>query len=276
MGIYNRIVRIIFCLSIGTNCLLAMEQQPKVFQAFADKLYHETSIGELSNLLSSAQLDESGTIEQIFIRPTANKRILVNKAMVTFKGIQGDKVTSDCNNEQELELTAVSLIRADVAQALGGAHVSGDNLVVKGLNFGKEDLKAGDLLLVYNDDDKIKVILLFTHMPHHACLKLKTRCGERAYNCLNALSEYKDGIKKKEIVIHGVDDRLRGIYCAVLKEGELCTKTANCVVVVKSNCIEQFLSEEELQRYQLLLEKSIKIGEIKEKKFVNLQNYKKK
>lgn len=276
MSTYNRIVRMIFCLSVGTNFLFSMEQQPKFFEVPATKLCHETTVEELTNLLSFDQLKKSGTIEQMFIRSETNNRTLVETAIVTFKGIKGDKVASDHNDEQEVELTAVSLIRADVAQVLGGGHVSGDNLIVKGLYFGKQALEVGDLLVVYNNENSIKVILLFTHMPHHACLKLKRRCGERAYNCLNALGEYKNGIKSEKTLIHGVDDRLRGIYCAVLKEGELSTKTTNCVVLVKSNCIEQFLNKEQLQRYQLLLQQSIKIGAKEDKKFVNLQNYKNK
>ena len=199
--------------------LIAMEK-PAIYHipATANKVLQEVSYEQLLSIKSEQELADQGTIVSLVIRPDKNQRQIVPSLQLTREFIIGDKNEKE---EKDREFGAVTMMRADVARALGGYHIPGDNIHVEGLRFGKKYLDTGDLVVIKNRDQEIKSVLLKTLIPHYACWKLQARCGSHAHDLLNAEGEYERGIIHDGNPVDGLEDRLRGIRLVVLKAGEV-------------------------------------------------------
>ena len=186
--------------------------------AVANKVLHEVASEQLANIYSEQELADQGVISALVIRPEKDYRKLVQSMHITREYIAGDKNEKE---EKDREFGAVTMMRADVSAALGGAHIPGDNIHVEGLRFGKKYLDIGDFVVIKSRQQEIKSILLKTLIPHYACWKLQARCGSCAQDLLNAEGDYEKGIIRDGNTINGLEDRLRGIRLVVLKNGEI-------------------------------------------------------
>jgi hypothetical protein len=221
---------------------------PAIAQQELTHITHE----QLCSIKKDDSLSLQGTITALVIRPQEHYRTLVDSIEITKEGIKGDK---HAIAQPHNVLDVISLMRSDVSEALGGAHVAGDNIHVQGMSLSKKNIKTGDIIVIQNKD-AIKAILLKTHMPHYACWKLAARCGKTAFNFINAEGEYKDGMQS----IHGANDRLRGVILAVLQAHESVT-IGDFVNIATPEQKEKILADKQLkQSYDNLLAMSKEIG----------------
>lgn len=176
---------------------------------------------QLCTIKSEQELKNEGILTAIVVRPENNYRTMVASAVITKNGLIGDKGPNP--NYPNVYLTAVSLMRSDVSDALGGAHILGDNLHVERLSLSTENLKPGDLIVVSEPHDKqlVKMVLLMTHQPHTGCYRLEARVGKEAFNFINGMGKYEEqSLRAKDgQLLNGPAQRLRGVFLAVLKEG---------------------------------------------------------
>ncbi len=189
--------------------------------AIANKVFRVTPTEQLLAIKTENELTDEGIIANLIIRPDVSKRKAVDSLELTCFGAKGDK---NCikENANEMQLGAIALMRSDVSEALGGAHIPGDTIHIEGLRVGKKYISPGDIIVIRRRGT-VKSILLKTYIPHHACWKLKARCGQEAFDFLNCGGAYENGYQSDRGLIHGENDHLRGLILAVLKEGEVNT-----------------------------------------------------
>ena len=262
-------------LTIGLICstsLQCMQKQPKeelplqnitfTIPAIANKVYRQVSKEQLLTIKPEDKLDHLGTITSLIVRPEKNKRILMSSLLLMRQGyIYGDK-QEEKKDDPDKQCGAVSLMRSDVSFALGGSCIPGDNIHVDGLHIGKDYLAEGDLIIISNPATlNIKSILLKTYVAHYACWKLLARCGQDAFNFLNAEGEYENGNnKEKKEFVHGLHHRLRGIMLIILKGGEIALH--DLVTIASGTEKDTLLAQLNLKiAAEQWLEKSIKPAE---------------
>jgi hypothetical protein len=178
---------------------------------------------QLRAIKSEQQLQSHGTLTAIAIRPATNQRTLVPSALITKQGLTGDK--GPASQYPHPYLAAVSLMRSDVSDVLGGAQVPGDNLHVEGMSLATDKLAPGDLIVISepNNKEKVKSIFLMTDYPHTACARLEARVGTKAFNFINGMGEFEE---EENIItaldgqkLNGPQQRSRGVLLGVLEEG---------------------------------------------------------
>lgn len=179
------------------------------------------STQQLHAIKGEQELHMQGTLKAIVVRPETNKRIMLPSAVVTKRGITGDK--GPFPQFPHPYLAAISLMRADVSAALGGAQVPGDNLHVEGMSLAIDKLVPGDLVVISepNDKEKAKVIFLLTDAPHTACSRFEARTGAEAFNFINGMGKYEQETltNVNGYTLNGPKQRLRGAFLTVLQEG---------------------------------------------------------
>ncbi|GMU19802.1 MAG: hypothetical protein AMXMBFR12_09930 [Candidatus Babeliales bacterium] len=186
--------------------------------AIANKVFQEVKSEQLATIKSEDELADTGTITALVIRPKKDFRQTVSSIILTPEYIEGDK---NKENETDKEFGAVTIMRADVSEALGGFHIPGDNIHVQGLHLGEKYLQPGDLLAIKTPQQELASILMQSFIPHYACWKLQARCGVNAFRFLHAEDPYETGFSKNGKIIHGLRDRLRGSRPIVLKSGKI-------------------------------------------------------
>ncbi|CAN5148114.1 hypothetical protein BH09DEP1_BH09DEP1_6510 [soil metagenome] len=163
--------------------LIGMEepQAGKVYEvpAVANKIFRNTTEQELLTIAPDHLLKDEGVIEALAVRPEQNKRLCMNSMEILQTYIYGDK-NRDVTELQDLAV--VTMMRADVSQAIGGCHLPGDNIHVRGLRMGKQYLEVGDIITIIDAQQMVKAILLKTHIPHQACWKFLSRCGQLPFD----------------------------------------------------------------------------------------------
>ena len=208
-------------LTAMETCAHGLKGSPsKIYHvpAIANKILQEVKSEQLAAIKSEDELADIGTIAALVIRPKKDFREIVSSLILTPECIEGDK---NKENETDKEFGAVTIMRADVSEALGGFHIPGDNIHVQGLHLGEKYLQPGDLLIIKTPQQELAVILMQTFIPHYACWKLQARCGVNAFRFLHAEDLYETGFSKNGKIIHGLRDRLRGIRPIVLKGGKI-------------------------------------------------------
>ena len=216
---------IFFSIFLLSGCYLhGMHNNPEL------NTYHEPAqngifrrdflLSAVHRIQAEEELQDSGTIVGLVVRPKSEYRQMVSSCKVTKTHIEGDK-HKELLKDQELH--AVTLMRADVSQALGGMHIPGDNIHVKGLRMGRKYISEGDLLTVCEPGNKelIRAVFLLTAVEYTACLKLESRAGKHAYDFLNAEGIFRNTLIKtpKGKLLNGPEQRLRGLRLAVIYEG---------------------------------------------------------
>lgn len=162
---------------------------------------------------------------------------------------------------------SVTLMRADVSAALGGADVQGDHIHVAGIDLGIRNLKAGDLIVIKDPKNStLKAVLLKTYIEYLADNRIVDLCGQRALDVLNAEGECADDLDYKINPVHGMRDRLRGVKLEVLKNGEVAVGDRVAICPIPGN--EIILQQHGLNFvYQETLANSKPIGEATMKQF---------
>ena len=252
-------------LILVPNFLLGMQlnqiNTPFEVPAKANHFFSQVTAHHLiSTILPEQELSNQGIITSLVIRPKENQRMLLPSLHLTRTAIEGDKNNDIPSNK---ELSAVMLMRDDVSQALGGKYIPGDNIHVSRLHLGKEHLKDGDLLVIQDSAQQIESILLKTYIPHYACWKLLSRCGQTAHDFINSEAEFENGVYKNEALktgyIHGTQHRLRGVCLTALKGGII--ETGNTVTIMSGKQKDELLAKYSLvQDYNHWLEASKEPG----------------
>ncbi len=156
---------------------------------------------------------------------------------------------SNSQDLDEFDVRAVTLIRTDVSDALGGAHRSGDHIHVDGIDLSEATLPDGAMIAIKADINasEIKALLLKTYVPHLADWKFENRCGALAYRFFNDMGEYHDK--------GAIARRLRGVVLAVLQEGKI--NPGDYVQILSAHERDRIMQKMELQaRVAKLLELS--------------------
>lgn len=249
---------IIFALYSSVIIAMDEPQTGKVFEipAVANKFYRNTSQEELFAIAPDHLLKDEGIIEALVIRPDKDKRAYMTSCEITPTHIYGDK-NSQITEHQDLAV--VTMMRADVGQAIGGYHLPGDNIHVSGMRMGKQYLEIGDIITIIDAQNMVKAILLKTYMPHQACWKFQSRCGKQAFDFCNNEDAYENGLVVPQGKLDGVEQRLRGIRLAVLKAGLIFV--GDRVVIERGAAKEKRLAEFNLaQKVLEFVEKSKEPG----------------
>lgn len=273
----NRLV--ILALPFAASLLQSMENNNNFYvPAQAQQSLIHITHEQLAQILPVTKLSNKGLITSLVVRPELNTRSIVDTLQILNDGIEGDK------KDNLISYSPVTLMRSDVSSALGGAQIPGDNIHVAGLDISQKSLNSGDLIVVTENDSiseksnvTTKAILLKTDIPHHACWKIESRCGKTALSFLNAESMYEDGHKTIDgNLIHGLNDRLRGLKLFVLKAGII--KTGDVVTIVKDEEKEKLLnSAPELKKtYVECLENTRAVAERIEQQELAKRNLRKK
>lgn len=183
----------------------------------------KVTVEQLRAIKSEKQLQPYGTLKSIVVRPEGNKRTLLPSVSITERGLVGDKgARSDFKYPH---LVAMALMRSDVSDALGGAHIPGDNLHVDGISLSIETLHPGDVIIITEPDNvqKIKVSGLMTEVPHTACSRLEARVGTTAFRFINEMGEFEEEKNMLKALdgqpLNGPQQRLRGVFLTVLQKG---------------------------------------------------------
>jgi hypothetical protein len=167
---------------------------------------------ELKQILPRAECKMNGKISSLFVRVLPEWHERTNELIVSFEGVERD--FEQRNSPGLCTLQAVRMIRADVSDALGGPHLTGDNIHVDGIDLSEAALPDGTAVVIRDGVTRHeRVVLLKTFLPYCVDYKLMNRCGPCAYNFLNDSGSYAGGTAKS--------DRLRGVILAVLKEGRI-------------------------------------------------------
>lgn len=252
--------KILFCLVLVGFVCGGMELPPRntiiEVPAIANKPYRQTTEHELRAILPDELLHDEGVIEEMVIRPEKDKRVRVSMCEITPTHIYGDK---NQYHDELQDLAVVTMMRADVGQAIGGSHLPGDNIFVRGMRMGKAHLDAGDIITIVDAQKMIKAILLKTHIPHQACWKFQARCGKLAFDFCNNEDAYENGLNGDQGKLDGVAQRARGIRLAALKGGLV--SIGDRVIIERGPAKEKRLAELGLiQKAAELLEKSKAAG----------------
>lgn len=184
--------------------------------AIVNKSLRETTQQELLTIIPEHLLKDEGVVEALIIRTEKDYRVPLSLVEVTQTHLYGDK---NAQVDEYQDLAAVTMMRADVSQAMGGYHLPGDNIHVSGLRMGKKYLEVGDILTVMDAQHMVKAIFLKTYIPHQACWKFQARCGKIAFDFCNNEDAYENGLEGPQGKLDGVEQRARGIRLAVLKAG---------------------------------------------------------
>lgn len=252
--------RILILALFSPMMLVAMDQSQtaKIYEipAVPNKTVRDTTHQELLAIAPDHLLKDEGIIEALVIRPDKDKRAYRYLCEITSTHIIGDK------NEKTTEyqdLAVVTMMRADVAQEIGGYHLPGDNIHVRGMRMGKKYLEVGDILTIIDAQNIVKAILLKTYIPHQACWKFQARCGKLAFDFCNNEDAYENGLEAPRGKLDGVEQRLRGIRLAVLKGGLV--SIGERVIIERGQDKQKRLAEFNLaQRLHELVEKSKEPG----------------
>lgn len=171
------------------------------------------------------------------------------------------------NGVKDADDFSVTLMRADVSAALGGAVVPGDHIHVAGIDLGIRSLKAGDLIVIKDaKTSTIKVILLKTYIEYLADNNILVLCGQQAFDLLNADGKCACDLDYKTNPVHGMRDRLRGVKLEVLKKGEVAVGDRVTICPIPGN--EIILQQHGLNSwYKDLLANSKPIGEVAMKQY---------
>lgn len=147
----------------------------------------------------------------------------------------------------------VTMIRTDVSDALGGAHITGDTIHVDGIDLGENTLEDGSIITIApQDDDEPSVVLLKTFTPYFADAIFQNRCGKLAHDFMRDEGEYVGG--------SAVQDRLRGVRLALVKGGSIAV--GDLVQILSQDESEIFLQKMQLhERAQELASKNLPIAE---------------
>jgi len=162
----------------------------------------------LSDVLASPT--ESGSLQEIFIRPSEDKRRQVATAELTVEGgITGDRWADD--HWQKLPdgssdpISQVSVMNARILKLIAGEEramgLAGDNLIVD-LDLSEKNFPAGSQLQIGES-----VVIEFTSQPHTGCRKFALRYGQAA-------KEFINGSVGKPL-------NLRGRYARILSSGTI-------------------------------------------------------
>jgi hypothetical protein len=227
-----------------------------LFKIKSDRgLRNPMSEDDVARILPAERCGPEGTIETLV---TLLEHGLIRKEKslkLTYDGVEEDEDFS------------VTLMRADVSDALGGAVVPGDHIHVLGIDLGIRSFKVGDLIVIKDPKNAaIKTILLKTYIEHLADTTIVDLCGQRAFDVLNAEGEYALGFDYKANPVHGIRDRLRGVKLAVLKEGVVAVGDRVVICSIPGN--EIILQQHGLNSsYQELLAQSRPVGEAAMKQY---------
>jgi len=228
----------------------------QLFKIKSDRgLLNPMSEADVARILPAEQCGTEGTVETlVMLRPDG--WISKEKSLqLTYDGVKDDEGFS------------VTLMRADVSAALGGAVVPADHIHVTGIDLGMRSLKAGDLIVIKDPKNAtLKAVLLKTYIEHLADNEIVDLCGQRAFDVLNAEGEYSRGLDYKSNPVHGIRDRLRGVKLAVLKEGEVAVgdRVAICPILGSEIILQQHGLN---SWYQELLANSKPVGEAAMKQY---------
>lgn len=235
----------------------SMPPQSSVYHvpAIANKVFKEVKAEQLTAIKSEDELSDTGIIEALVIRPKKDYRLLVASATLTPEYIEGDK---NKELESEKEFGAVTIMRADVSEALGGFHIPGDNIHVRGLRLGQKYLQPGDLIVIKTPQQEITSVLIQTFIPHYACWKLQARCGARAFEFLH----------------NKHNERLRGIRPVVLKGGRV--SVGDQITIMRGNEKNALMVKCSLALATMLLQKSIPLAEKLEQEEAAKREYRQK
>jgi len=195
-----------------------------------------------------------GTIATLIARPASGWRMKSSALKLKKYGVEGDHRTKDASDEHRVD--AVTLMRADVSDQLGGAPVPGDDMHVTGLDIGEMNLACGGLLVIKDPDAQVvKAILLKTYIEYYANQKIRNRCGDLAYDFLLAEGTFEKSSEYEGHPVHGKRDRLRGLKLAVLLDGEV--SVGDRVFICTPEQSNQLLQEHKLgMLYHDLIQKS--------------------
>lgn len=212
-------------------------------------LQNPMSESDVARILPAEKCEREGTVETLVMLLQDGWIRKEESLKLTYDGVKGDEGFS------------VTLMRADVSAALGGAVVPGDHIHVTGIDLGMRSLKAGDLIVIKDPKNAtLKAVLLKTYIEHLADNEIVDLCGQRAFDVLNAEGEYSCGLDYKANPVHGTRDRLRGVKLAVLKDGEVAVGDRVAICPIPGS--EIILQKHGLNSwYKELLEKSRPVGE---------------
>lgn len=247
-------------LVLYSSAITAMQplQLGQVFEVPQDPniILGNTTQEQLLTISPDYLLKDEGIIEALVIRPEKNKRVYMSSCEITPTHIHGDK---NCQTTEHQDLAVVTMMRADMGKAIGGYHLPGDNIYVSGMRMGKKYLEVGDIITIIDAQNMVKAILLKTYMPHQACLKFRSRCGQLAFDFCNNEDKYENGLMGPQGMLDGVEQRLRGLRLAVLKPGLIFV--GNRVLIEREQAKEKRLAEFNLAQVAMqIIQKSKEPG----------------
>ena len=143
---------------------------------------------DVTRILPAEQCGPEGTVEALVMLLQDGWIRKEESLKLTYDGVKGDEGFS------------VTLVRADVSAALGGAAVPGDHIHVAGIDLGMRSLKVGDLIVIKDPKNAtLKAVLLKTYIEHLADNEIVDLCGQRAFDALNAEGNTAAGLIIKPI-----------------------------------------------------------------------------
>lgn len=242
---------------IGYVAFLSAMDRPQLMKIYhvpvvANKTIRDTTREEILTIAHEQMLQDEGRIEAIVIRPEANKRLPLGMCEITPTHIYGDK---DEDQAEYKDLAVVTMMRADVADAVGGYLLPGDNLYVRGMRMGKRYLADGDIITIIDAQHMVKSILLKTSIAYPADWKFQACCGKEAFDFCNNEGEFENGLVGPNGTLNGVEQRARGMRLAALKGGLV--SLDDRVVIERGQAKDARLAEFNLeQKAQSLLAKA--------------------
>lgn len=238
------------------------------------------SAEELALIMPPEKCTQEGVVTALISRRLKSFRKREELLKIKKYGIEGDHHKLDCLDQQRVQ--GITLMRADVSTALGGAAIPGDDIHVSGLDLSITTLLNGAVIVI-TDRDKanIKAALLKTYVEYRANKKLINRCGQLAYDFLESTGTYECNLASDYPQVNGLRDRLRGVKLAVLREGEVAL--GDYVSIYSLEESKKFIEKYQLgERYEQLMERSIAIAQAnqkqhnKEREEIYLNGHKKK
>lgn len=154
---------------------------------------------------------EQGQLKSIFVRPSANERLSLDKADLSQQtGIEGDRWVHD--HWQQLPDgssdpdTQVSLMNSRILEQISGGStqamgLAGDNLIVD-FDLSEQNLPAGSQLKIGDS-----VVIEISKEPHTGCKKFVARYGKAAQQFVNS-----------EV---GKQHHLRGVLGKIIVPGQI-------------------------------------------------------
>lgn len=272
-------IGLLFCSASGMeNDSLAREKsiaRKKLEDAF-QPIWHAPASGSamvpvradmLAAVVPARQCGMEGIIKTLIGRPFSGRRTKEKMLRLTKFGVEGDRRKFRAAGNSQLQ--AVSLMRSDVSDALGGAPVPGDDIHVSGLDIGDKSLACGGLIVIKDAEGRaIKAVLLKTAIEYYANERIVKRCGQLAADFLHAEGPYAGSEDYSVTPVHGVRDRLRGLKLAVLLEGEVAV--GDRVYICNNDDADYVLKEYKLKKeYQWLVERSAGVAELIKKRYEN-------